>query len=710
MSDAAKTFAAQSAPASAASILFRPRAIAIVGASETPGSVGRDVVENLQERAFSGAIYPVNPKRHTLLGLPCFDSLAAVPGPVDVVAIAVPAAATVDVVRQTGAIGAPYAIVFASGFSEAGVDGAALQSALAEAALEGGVTVIGPNCQGFMNVADGIHVGFGPPYKLTYLPGDVGVVSQSGAFGNSVLMGLTTEGVGVRHYISTGNEAGTTALDLIEAMVDDPHIRVVAGYIEGLSDASRLPTVAAKARRADKPLVLWKVGRSAAGAKAAASHTASLAGDDRLYRAAFSQFGIVDVDDLAEMADSLRALSTGRRAKGPRVGVVTVSGGAGVAMADRAEALGLELPDLSDETTAALRPLLPRFASLANPVDVTAGAVMDPKALTQTLALIAADPNVHMLALTFAGASGKAGVAIAEAVSALHADTDLPIAISWNAPVSHNGAAYETLASVGVPVYQTPARAIRALAAVWTGRRPIAEPPLGLRPNARPARLLNEAAGKPFLTDTGISAAPEAVVHNRRDAIRAAVHIGYPVVAKLLSSAIDHKSELGGVKVGLNTAAEVDLAYAAITAIPGSLDPKQPSEGVLIQKMVQGGAEVILGARIDATFGPIVMVGAGGIYAEVFEDIALRVAPIGPDEAATMIAETKVSRILNGTRGKGPFDVAALAEAISGLSRRIADPSGRLQEIEINPLFVMAPGKGVIAGDCVVRIAEDTDT
>ncbi|MEM8856384.1 MAG: acetate--CoA ligase family protein, partial [Pseudomonadota bacterium] len=311
------------------------------------------------------------------------------------------------------------------------------------------------------------------------------------------------------------------------------------------------------------------------------------------------------------------------------------------------------------------------------------------------------------LALTFAGASGKAGVAIAEAVCALHADTDLPIAISWNAPASHNGAAYETLQAVGVPVYQTPARAIRALAAVWTGRRPVSAPAISALPKTRPARLLSEAAGKPFLTDTGITAAPEAVVHTSRDAIRAAVHVGYPVVAKLLSSSIDHKSELGGVMVGLGTAAEVDRAFTAIAAIPQSLQPALPSEGVLIQKMVQGGAEVILGARIDPTFGPVVMVGAGGIYAEVFEDVAFRIAPIDVDEAARMMAETKVSRILNGTRGKGPFDVTALAEAIAGLSRRIADPSGRLQEIEINPLFVMPPGEGVIAGDCVVRIAED---
>ena len=689
--------------------LFHPRSIAVVGASETPGSVGRDVVENLIERDFGGAIYPVNPKYDTLLGLSCFASLDAVPGSVDLVAVAVPARMAADVVRNAGRIGAPFAVIYASGFSEAGDEGRAMQDDLATAAREGGVRVIGPNCQGFMNVAEGIHVGFGPPYKLDYLKGCVGVVSQSGAFGNSLLMGLSTEKVGVRGYVSTGNEAGTTALDIADAMLEDPETRVVAGYIEGLRDAPRLQDVAAKARAAGKPLVLWKVGRSDAGAKAAASHTASLAGDDRLYRAAFRQFGIVDVEDIGEMADCIRALETGRAAKGPRVGVVTVSGGAGVAMADRAEALGLELGEFSAETVTALRDLLPKFASFANPLDVTANAVMDPQALAATLTLVANDPGVDMLALTFAGASGKAGVAIAEAVSRIHAQIDLPIVISWNAPRSHNGAAYDALEQLGVPVYPTPARAIRGLAAIWTARGPLAPISTAPRPVSRPAILLNEAEAKVHLEGTGISAPAEAVVHSPEDARAAAEKIGFPVVAKLLSSQLDHKSELGGVRVGLKDEDAVASATSDLAAIPASLSPPVPDEGVLIQQMIAGGTEVILGARVDPNFGPIVMFGAGGIFAEVFEDVALRIAPVDEEGARAMIAETRIARILSGARGKGPKDLDALAGAISGLSHRIARADGRLQEIEINPLFVMEPGEGVVAGDCVVRVAPEDE-
>lgn len=682
--------------------LFRPRSVAIVGASESPGSVGSDVVENLIDRGFEGRIFPVNPKRDAVFGLPCHATLSDIVEPVDVVAVAVPAAFAAPVVIEAGRIGARFAVIYASGFAEAGEEGRALQDALTRAAEDGGVRLIGPNCQGLMNVADGVHIGFGPPYKLDYVRGRAGVVSQSGAFGNSLLMGLSTEKVGVRRYVSTGNEANTTALEMIDAMLDDSGTSVVAGYIEGLRDARRLGAVAAKAREVGKPLVLWKVGRSCMGAQAAVSHTASLAGDDKLYRAAFRQFGIVDVDDIGEMADALRGLDTGRRATGPRVGVVTVSGGAGVAMADRIEALGLELGVFSDDTVIALHDLLPKFASFANPLDVTANAVMNPSALSMVLTVVARDPAVDMLALTFAGASGKAGLAIAEAVEAVHAETRLPIVISWNAPRSQNSKAYERLETLGVPVYATPARAIRGLAAIWTARGAATTIPVRSMPHQAPAHLLNEVDAKAYLDGTGIRIPVETVVFTAADARAAAERIGFPVVVKLLSSKLDHKSDLGGVCVGLRDGNTVAKAFEKINAIPDALSPPLQGEGVLIQKMVVGGIEVILGARNDPAFGPVVMFGAGGIFAEIFEDVSLRLAPINEAEAAAMISETRISRILSGARGRAPLDTQALARAIAGVSRRIAEPSGIIQEFEINPLFVME--RGVIAGDCVVRV------
>lgn len=694
------------APADDILRLFRPEGIAVVGASERPGSVGRDVVENLISRAYPGALYPVNPRYRTVLGLPAYPSLAALPSRVDLAAIAVPAAATIAAVEAAGRAGIPFALVFASGFAEAGPRGADLQGALAAAARGAGIRILGPNCQGFMNIAERLHAGFGPPYQLDYTAGNVSLVSQSGAFGNSLLIGLNQHGVGVRHYVSTGNEADLNAPDLVAAMVRDAETRAVGLYLEGLRDPARLRGLAAEARAHDTPLVVWKVGRSEAGARAAASHTASLAGDDRLYRSAFRQFGIVEAHDISDMADTLLALSTGRHARGPRVGIITVSGGAGVAMADRADACGLQLSAFAPETLDALRPLLPEFAGLGNPLDVTAGAVMDPANLTNLMRRVAADASVDMLAMAFAGATGKAGAAIAQAVAGLHRATDLPITVSWNAPRARNAEAYDQLEALGVPVYGSPARAIGGLAAIWQARGPgsvIAGPAL---PEAAPSRMLNEAEAKAHLDGTGMRSPKEAIVFDAEAASAAAAGIGGPVVAKLLSSVIAHKSDLGLVRLNLRGPREAAEAFTDLAAIAENLTPPLPFEGVLLQEMVTGGVETILGARIDPGFGPVILFGAGGIHAEIFEDTAIRLGPVGPEEARAMVAETKIAKLLRGARGRAPADIEALVLAIAALSYRIIAAGGTLQEVEINPLFVMERGHGVVAGDCVVRIRE----
>ncbi|MCC5970009.1 MAG: acetate--CoA ligase family protein [Pararhodobacter sp.] len=684
--------------------LFSPRAVAVIGASETPGSVGRDVVENLQRKGFSGTILPVNPKYETLLGLPCHAHVFDLPDGVDLAAIALPARAVAEAVRAVGAAGIPFAVIFASGFSETGEAGERLQREITTIARRAGVRLIGPNCQGFMNVADGVHIGFGPAYRETYRRGAVSVVSQSGAFGNSILMGLDSEGVGTRHYISTGNEAMTGVLDLMDGLLDDPGTGVISGYVEGLRNPARLRRVAAKARARDVPLVMWKVGRSDAGARAAASHTASLAGDDRLYRAAFAQLGIVEVSDIGEMADCVRALESGRRATGPRMAVVTVSGGAGVAMADRAADLGLELPPLQPDTEAALRDILPAFASVANPLDVTAGAVMQADSLVAALDCVVRDPGVDMLALAFAAATGSAALAIAEALERLAAQNPVPITIAWNAPRAANAEAYARIEAAGVPIYATPSRAVRGLAAIWHGRGPLSE--IATPDWSLPAQtcLLNEVAAKAHLTGTGIRAPQEAVVHSADDAARAAADIGYPVVMKLLSSRLAHKSDIGGVRLGLADDAAVRAAFTDFAALPARLD--LPAEGVLVQAQITGGIEVILGARIDPGFGPLVVFGAGGVLAELMDDVAIRLAPVTLDEARAMIAQTSIARLLAGLRGRAPGDTEALAQAIAALSQRIADPAGTVSEIEINPLFVHPPGGGVTAGDCVVYAAQ----
>lgn len=684
--------------------LFSPRAVAVIGASETPGSVGRDVVENLQRKGFSGAILPVNPKYDTLLGLPCHAHVFDLPDGVDLAAIAVPARAVPEAVRAVGAAGIPFAVIYASGFAETGEAGAALQREIVETARGTGLRLIGPNCQGLMNIQNGVHLGFGAAYRQSYRPGAVSAVSQSGAFGNSILMGLDAEGVGTRHYISTGNEAMTGALDLIDGMLDDTETRVIAIYVEGLRAPARLRAVAAKARARDVPLVIWKVGRSEIGARAAASHTASLAGDDRLYRAAFAQLGIVEASDIGVMADCVRALENGRRAAGPRVAVVTVSGGAGVAMADRASELGLVLPPLLPETEAALRDILPAFASIANPLDVTAGAVLKADSLVAALDCVVSDPGVDMLALAFAAASGASALAIAEALERLAAQNPLPIVIAWNAPREGNESAYARIEAAGLPIYTTPSRAMQGLAAVWQGRGPLPETTAPEWSLPAHSQLLNEVVAKTYLKGTGIRAPKEAVAHNAGEAVAAAARIGYPVVMKLLSAACTHKSDIGGVLLGLDDEEAVRAAYQAIAALPGQHD--LPAEGVLVQEQIAGGIEVILGARIDPGFGPLVLFGAGGVLAELMEDVAIRLAPVSLDEAHAMIAGTRIARLLAGLRGRPPGDIEALAHAIAALSEIIADPAAALAEVEINPLFVHPPGAGVTAGDCVVHAAQ----
>ena len=561
-----------------------------------------------------------------------------------------------------------------------------------------------------MNVAERIHVGFGPPYRLTYRPGPVGVVSQSGAFGNSLLMGLSAEGVGVRHYASTGNEAGLGALDLMEGMLDDPEIRAIAAYVEGFRDARPLRRIAARAAAQGVPIVLWKVGSSRAGASAAASHTANLAGDPRFYAAAFEQLGIVTAHDVGEMADCLRGVLSPRRAApggGRRVGVVTVSGGAGIAMADRAEELGLVLDPLAPATVAALRGRLPAFAAVANPLDVTAGALTDPDSVEAALDHVARDPNVDMIALALAAASGPAAETVATALSRLVARLPVPVAVAWNAPAEGNEAARRTLDGAGIPVLPTPGRAIRALAAIHrsgAGRAPDGGPAAAADAGqAGPLRTLDEVASKVALSGTGIRAPREAVARSAEEAVAAAREIGPPVVLKLLSAAVVHKSDIGGVRLGLSEEAEIRAAFEAIVGAGRRADPAA-APAVLVQEQIAGGIEAILGARVDPVFGPMVMVGAGGILAELVSDVAFRLAPVDEAGAREMIAGTRLARLLGGLRGRPPGDLDALAGAVAALSQRIAAPESAVAEVEINPLFVLAPGRGVVAGDCVARV------
>lgn len=699
--------------------LFAPRSIAVVGASTDEASISGQPIRFLRQHGYPGRVFPVNPKYPSVGGHEAYPDVASLPEAPDVALVAVGAARVLDALRALAARGTPFAIILTSGFAESGDEGQIAQDEIARIARDSGMRVVGPNCQGMMNIAEGYALGFGPPFGLKYCRGAVSLTSQSGAFGNSVLMLADEEGMGFRHYQSTGNESDVTTLDLVEHFIADAGTRVIACYVEGLRDARRLVDLGRRALVAGKPLLMWKVGNSEAGASAAASHTANLGGAPMLYRAAFTQAGILEVTDVTDLADCVHALeyavTSDRLPRGNRIAVVTISGGAGILTADRCSDAGLILPKLAPATVEGLRACLPSFAAVGNPVDVTAGVLADPAMFGRALRLIAADPNVDMLALPLAAISGKTAFAAAREIVALTGETRIPIMVAWNGPQETTREAYQLLADAGIPRYRTPVRCARGFAALWQwtqARRQQAETPAPAAA-ARNASLwrerlagrgdIAEHEAKRVLADWGIAPTREILATTRDEAVRCARQLGFPVVLKVQSPSIPHKTEAGGVRVGLASDAEVAAAYDEIVGNAGRHAPQAALEGVLVQEMVAGGTEVILGVSNDPLFGPAIMFGLGGIFTEVMKDVSFRLAPVTRDEALRMVREIRAFPILDGARGKPLADIEALACAIVALSGLALDLEHTVAELDINPLFVFPRGQGVKAGDALIR-------
>jgi acyl-CoA synthetase (NDP forming) len=696
--------------------LFCPSAIAIIGASANEGSISGQPLKFLRGHNYSGAIYPVNPRYQELAGLACYPDILSLPAVPDVALVAVAARRVPDVLRQCGEKGIAFAIVLTSGFAESGEEGARAQAEIAEIARRYDIGVIGPNCQGMMNIAEDIYLGFGTPFGLSYRKGSVSLTSQSGAFGNAVLMLAEEEGLGFRHYLSTGNESCTTTLDLIDYFIGDAGTEIVAAYVEGFKDAQRVVALGRKALAAGKPLLLWKVGNSEAGAKAAASHTANLGGAPALYRAAFKQAGVIEVTDVTDLADCAQALLGKRLPRGNRIAVITLSGGAGILMADRCAEAGLELPALAPDTLSELRSIVPAFAALNNPIDLTAGVFDDPNIFRAALRSIAADPNVDMIGMPLAAVGGKLATMLAREVAALARERDIPILVAWNAPEDQAREAYALLAEAGIARYRTPVRCARAFSALWQyaqARRRLTEiqgeQPLVIeRPQLRTEigerkHDLAEFEAKRVLAEYGIPVTREALATTRDEAVRHANEIGFPVALKIQSADIPHKTEAGGVRIGLDDAEAVASACEEILDSARRHAPDARFDGVLVQEMVAGGTEVILGINNDPLFGPAIMFGLGGIFAEVLKDVTFRLAPITSSEAHEMIREIRAFKVLDGARGRPKADIPALADAIVRLSALAMDLRDVVAELDINPLFVLPAGFGVKAADALIK-------
>jgi acyl-CoA synthetase (NDP forming) len=696
--------------------LVNPRSITIIGASNDPKSISGQPMRFLIQQGYRGALYPVNPKYPEIAGVACHASIAALPATPDLALILVAARRVPQMLRECGERGIPYAIVYSSGFAEAGDAGAALQRECAQITKAYGMRVIGPNCQGLVSMSGDVYAGFGAPFGVSYRSGSLSLISQSGGFGCALLLMADELGIGLRHFITTGNEADVSLLELVDACIDDPQTSLIAAYIEGLKDARRLVDVAQRALDAGKPILAWKVGNTADGAKAAASHTANLGGASALYRTAFRQTGVIEVSDVADLGDYAKAFGMGRLPRGNRVAVVTLSGGAGILVADVCAQTGMSMPPLAPETLERLRPIVPAFASLNNPIDLTAGILAEPRIFADTLQIIADDPNIDSVAILAAAASGEVAHAMAEAIVRVYRATDKPMMVAWNARRAMASEAYRTLEEAAVPLFPTPVRCARALAALSAyaqskrarSQSPTRPPRRTVSPEIHALLTqgrgdLTEHAAQSLLRAYGIDAPKSALALDLDEALTAALPIGFPLVVKVQSPDIAHKTEAGAVRVGIRDEAMLAQAYGEILANARRHVPGARIEGVLLQEEIRDAVEIIVGIENDPSFGPAVMCGLGGIYAEVLRDVAFRLAPVTRDEAHAMIGELRAHAILKGARGKPAADIDALADTIVALSDMALDLEGCLKELDINPLFVLPQGKGVRAGDALAR-------
>jgi acyl-CoA synthetase (NDP forming) len=687
--------------------MLAPRSIAVVGASDTPTKIGGTPIDFQKQFGYAGALYPVNPKAELVQGLRAYPSLSAIGAPVDLVIIALPAAQAEGALAEAAALGVRGVLMFSSGFAEVGGDGVAAQARLTAIAQAAGVRLLGPNCLGFMNPAQQVYATFSPvPRTGRVKPGDIGIVSQSGAFGAYAYALARERGLGLSMWLTTGNEADISFADGIEWLAHDPGTRVIMGYMEGCRDGPRLRRALATAHAAGKPVVIVKVGRTAIGAQAAASHTAALAGDDAVVDAVLREYGVHRARDINEFFGVAAGASIAGLPKGRSTGLFTLSGGVGVLMADEAVAAGLAVTPLSDAAQATIRGWVP-FAAPANPVDITGQVTNDSSLIERSATLMLNDQHYHSwVGFMAVGGMNEALVPVFQGLvrtlRAEHPDTVLTLCTLMS-PERR-----QQLEAMGCLVSTEPAEAVRTIGTLATLAERLAQPVpapalVPDSPIAVPAGTLTEPQGLALLSRAGVRTVPHRVVHDADAAVQAADALGYPVVLKIVSPDITHKSDVGGVALGLRDAAALRAACERMRNDVARHAPTARIDGLLVAPMVGGGVECILGIQRDPVFGPMVMFGLGGVFVETLGEVALRSAPLTPEAALDMVRSTRAWPLLAGARGRPPADVQALAEQIAALSRLAVAAGDSLASLDINPYLALpADQGGGLALDAVV--------
>ena len=692
--------------------LVSPRSIAILGASADFAKINGRPLKHLLDKGYAGKLFPVNPKYDAIGGLQCWPSVASLPERVDLAVIVLPAREVVAAVEALGKAGVPAAVIFSSGFGEMGVAGKAEEQRLLAAARAGGVRLCGPNCLGFINAFERVMATFTQYAEGEVSPGPVAFVTQSGAFGTAIAALARARGTGLGYFINTGNETDAGFPELMRHVIDDPRIRVGAGYIEGLKDGEGLVGLARHALQIGKPLVITKVGRLSAGSRAAASHTGSLAGEDRVFDAVVRQHGVVRARNEEHMLDMVDVLASCALPAGKGIGIVTQSGGAGVLMADRAEELGLDVPVLAAETQKALAAVIPGFGAAGNPVDITGQFLAQPSLLSESARIVMDDPKVHVgifwLQLMHAQAEKLVSV-----FAEIKAKATKPFVVSW---VAAPETGMRKLREMGIPVLRGAEPAVEAVAGLmqyaearrrWAADVAAREAaaPLQLRLPAAPGAV-GTAEAVALLSRAGVPMAPVRLATDADAAAAAAESLGWPVAVKIESPDILHKTEAKGVKLGLKTRDEVRAAFVELAASARAYKADARLDGVIVQKMAGGGGvEVVLGLQNDPVFGPVVMAGLGGVFVEVLKDVVFRRCPVTPAEAGAMLDELRGAAMLGAVRGRPAVRREALVEAIVAVSRFGAAAGARLAELDLNP--VMADVNGAAAVDAVLVLNEE---
>lgn len=712
--------------------VFRPRSVAVIGASRERGSVGAEIFHNLIAQGFSGPVYPVNPKAESVQSVRAYPTIAEVPGPVDLAVIVVPAAHALGVLEACGARGVRAAVVISAGFKETGPEGAERERALREIARRHGMRLVGPNCLGVLNTEAGVRLDatFAPVYPPA---GKVAFSSQSGALGLAILDLAQQLNIGISQFVSVGNKADVSGNDLLEFWEHDPGTKVILLYLESFGNPKRFSTIARRVGRT-KPIVAVKSGRTRAGMRAAASHTGSLAGADAAVEALCAQAGVIRTDTIEELFDVAMLLAHQPPPRGVRVGIITNAGGPGIMASDALETHGLVVPALEPATVEALRAFLPREASTRNPVDMIASA--RPESFEQAVRLVYEDPNVDAVLAIYVPPIVTTPLEVARAIVNGAADakrravergaTLKPVLSCF---MGAHGLA-EGLASLQeghIPSYPFPESAAIALARAarygqWRDapeaarvrfddvRPAVAEDAIaragtratGPADTAAPAWLRPEEV-RAVLESYGIAMQRTIVASTPDAAVAVARELGFPLAIKLASDTLTHKSDVGGVVLGVRDAAGVERAYREIAARLDERGLAGAMSGVVLQPMIEGGVEAVVGVSTDPSFGPLVMFGLGGVYVELLKDVVFRVHPLTDRDAREMVRGIRGYPLFEGWRGAPPADVAALEQVLLRVSQ-LLDDHPEIEEMDLNPVKALEPGRGCVVVDARIAV------